>query len=72
MRSDIIPGNAFPDYQLPYHTGSLRKLSELQGDDPMILTLACGHYCPKEHPDSVPYSNACPRRGGTTGLPCSV
>ena len=26
-----------------------RKLSELQGDDPMILTLARGHYCPKEH-----------------------
>jgi peroxiredoxin len=26
-----------------------RKLSELQGDDPLILTLARGHYCPKEH-----------------------
>ena len=26
-----------------------RKLSELQGDDPMIPTLARGHYCPKEH-----------------------
>ena len=26
-----------------------RRLSELQGDDPMILTLARGHYCPKEH-----------------------
>ena len=31
------------------HTGTLRKLSELQGDDPLILTLARGHYCPKEH-----------------------
>ena len=28
---------------------SPRKLSELQGDDPLILTLARGHYCPKEH-----------------------
>lgn len=36
-------------YELPDHTDAPRKLSELQGDDPMILTLARGHYCPKEH-----------------------
>src|SRR3954466_14553840 len=49
MRSDIVPGAVFPDYVLPDHTGTVRRLSELQGDDPMILTLARGHYCPKEH-----------------------
>src|ERR1700684_1153481 len=49
MRSDIVPGGIFPDYELPDHTGELRKLSELQGDDPLILTLSRGHYCPKEH-----------------------
>ena len=49
MRSDIVPGAAFPDYQLPDHTTTPRKLSELQGDDPLILTLSRGHYCPKEH-----------------------
>ena len=49
MRSDIVPGAAFPDYALPDHTGVVRTLSELQGRDPMILTLARGHYCPKEH-----------------------
>jgi peroxiredoxin len=49
MRSDIVPGNVFPDYELRDHTGSLRKLSGLQAEDPMILTLARGHYCPKEH-----------------------
>ena len=49
MRSDIVPGSVFPDYKLPDHTGEVRKLSELQGDDPLILTLARGHYCPKEH-----------------------
>jgi peroxiredoxin len=49
MRSDIVPGGIFPDYELPDHTSKLRKLSELQGDDPLILTLARGHYCPKEH-----------------------
>jgi peroxiredoxin len=26
-----------------------RKLSEIQGEDPRILTLARGNYCPKEH-----------------------
>jgi len=49
MRSDIVPGGTFPDYALPDHTGTVRSLSELQGRDPMILTLARGHYCPKEH-----------------------
>jgi peroxiredoxin len=49
MRSDIVPGGIFPDYELPDHTGALHKLSDLQGGDPMILTLARGHYCPKEH-----------------------
>ena len=38
MRSDIVPGGIFPDYELPDHTGALRKLSELQDDDPLILT----------------------------------
>jgi hypothetical protein len=49
MRSDIAPGGTFPDYELPDHENVSRRLSELQGDDPMILTLARGHYCPKEH-----------------------
>ena len=49
MRPDLVPGAVFPDYQLPDHTSTLRRLSELQGDDPFILTLARGHYCPKEH-----------------------
>jgi peroxiredoxin len=49
MRSDIVAGGVFPDYALPDHTGAIRTLSELQGHDPLILTLARGHYCPKEH-----------------------
>jgi peroxiredoxin len=49
MRSDIVPGGSFPDYELPDHTGKVRKLSELQGNDLLILTVARGHYCPKEH-----------------------
>ena len=49
MRPDIAPGAAFPDYELPDHESVPRTLSEIQGGDPMILTLARGHYCPKEH-----------------------
>src|SRR2546423_8748738 len=49
VRSDIAPGGTLPDYELPDHTQTIRKLSELQGNDPLILTLARGHYCPKEH-----------------------
>jgi peroxiredoxin len=49
MREDIVPGATFPDYELPDHDSVSRRLSEIQGDDPLILTLARGHYCPKEH-----------------------
>lgn len=49
MRPEIVPGATFPDYELPDQTKTMRKLSEIQGDDPLILTLARGHYCPKEH-----------------------
>jgi peroxiredoxin len=49
MRSDIAPGGVFPDYELPDHTNTMRRLSELQGDDPLILTLSRGYFCPKEH-----------------------
>jgi hypothetical protein len=46
MRSDIRPGGTFPDYTLPDHTDTERTLSEIQGDDPLVLTLARGNYCP--------------------------
>ena len=49
MRPDIQVGARFPDYELTDHTGKRRKISELQGDDPMILVLSRGHYCPKDH-----------------------
>ncbi|MCE5190211.1 MAG: redoxin domain-containing protein [Actinomycetia bacterium] len=48
MREDIVPGSKFPDYKLRDHKNKPHMLSELQGDDPMILTLLRGHYCPKD------------------------
>jgi peroxiredoxin len=61
VRSDIVPGGTFPDYELPDHTSVPRKLSELQGDDPLILTLARGHYCPKEHQQHLELAANYPR-----------
>ena len=49
MRPDIAPGGVFPDYELTDHTKTRRRLSELQGIDPMILILSRGSYCPKDH-----------------------
>lgn len=48
MRVDIVPGAVLPDYELSDHTGKRRKLSDLQQQDPMILVLSRGGYCPKE------------------------
>ena len=48
MRPDIVPGAIFPDYELSDHRGLHRKLSELQGGDPLVLVLSRGGFCPKE------------------------
>ena len=48
MRADMVPGTTFPDYELSDHTGKHRKLSELQGGDPMVLVLGRGGFCPKD------------------------
>jgi peroxiredoxin len=52
MRADIVPGAVFPDYELTDHTGKRRKLSELQGPDPLVLVLGRGGYCPKDRRQS--------------------
>jgi peroxiredoxin len=53
MRADIAPGGVLPDFELVDHTATRRTLSELQGHDPMIVVLARGHYCPKDHQQHV-------------------
>jgi peroxiredoxin len=61
VRSDIAPGGTFPDYELTDHQKTRRKLSELQGNDPMILVLARGHYCPKDHQQHLELAAFYPR-----------
>jgi peroxiredoxin len=48
MRAEITEGAIFPDYELSDHTGKHRKLSELQGEDPMVVILGRGGFCPKD------------------------
>ena len=48
MRKDIVPGATFPDYELTDHTGKRRKLSALQGPDPLVVVLSRGGFCPKD------------------------
>ena len=48
MRADIVPGAVFPDYELSDHRGTRRRLSELQGGDPLVLVLSRGGFCPKD------------------------
>jgi peroxiredoxin len=48
MRSDIQPGADFPDYVLPDHTKTPRRLSDLQSGDPMVVVLIRGFFCPKD------------------------
>ena len=48
MRSDIVPGATFPDYTLLDHRGKRIPISEVQGDDPMVLVLSRGGFCPRD------------------------
>jgi peroxiredoxin len=63
MRDDIAPGARFPDYELMDTTKKRRKLSELQGNDPMILVLSRGHFCPKDHQQHLELAAFYPRIG---------
>ena len=44
----LEPGAAFPDLDLPDHTGRQRRLSELAAGDPVALAFSRGWWCPKE------------------------
>jgi peroxiredoxin len=48
MLKDLDIGDVFPDVELPDENGDLHRLSELQGDDILVLMLGRGEHCPRE------------------------
>jgi peroxiredoxin len=48
MSDKLQPGMTLPDFELPDENGEMHRLSELQGDNPMILMLGRGEHCPRE------------------------
>ncbi len=45
---NLEPGHAFPDLDLPDHTGRARRLLEIAAGDPVALLFSRGWWCPKE------------------------
>ena len=48
MSKGLEPGAVLPDFVLPDQDGVKRRLSELQGDGAMVLSLGRGEHCPRE------------------------
>ena len=48
MTKALRPGATLPDFELPDENGVLHKLSDLQGDDLMVVLLGRGEHCPRE------------------------
>lgn len=48
MLKNLKPGDTFPDFELPDENGAMHRLSDLQGNNPMVLQLGRGEHCPRE------------------------
>lgn len=55
MRADLKPGNQFPDFELPDHTGTPVRLSQLLRGFPGALIFSRGYYCPKDRRQMTNY-----------------
>ena len=44
MRSDLKVGAKFPDFELPDHTGSIKKLSQLLRNMPGVIVFNRGYF----------------------------
>jgi peroxiredoxin len=63
MSRNLVPGATLPDVALPDDAGVVHRLSELQGDDAMVLMLGRGEHCPRERQhqrEMVRFSEWCP------------
>jgi peroxiredoxin len=48
MSTDLTPGTRLRDFELPDENGVKHRLSELQGDNALVLMLGRGEHCPRE------------------------
>jgi peroxiredoxin len=48
MSKNLDIGSTIPDFELPDENGKTHKLSELQGDNFLVLHLSRGEHCPRE------------------------
>jgi peroxiredoxin len=48
MSQNLEPGSVIPDFQLPDENGDVHRLSDLQGDNLMVVHLSRGEHCPRE------------------------
>lgn len=48
MSKNLSKGSVLPDFELPDENGDLHRLSDLQGDDVLVLLLGRGEHCPRE------------------------
>jgi peroxiredoxin len=48
MSKNLEIGSTIPDFELPDENGDLHRLSELQGDNFVVLHLSRGEHCPRE------------------------
>jgi len=48
MSKGLSVGDVLPDFELPDDGGTKRRLSELQGDNALVLQLGRGEHCPRE------------------------
>ena len=48
MSKNLEPGTTVPDFELRDENGVAHRLSELQGDNVMVVHLSRGEHCPRE------------------------
>lgn len=63
MSKGLEPGATLPDFELPDENGDMHSLSELQGDNAMVLMLGRGEHCPRERQhqkEMVKFHEWCP------------
>jgi peroxiredoxin len=48
MSRNLEIGSTIPDFELPDENGDVYKLSDLQGDNFLVLHLSRGEHCPRE------------------------